>query len=139
MLRSWRQQQNTRHCLRCLISAVASLWLAVVAPLLCSIHDGTHNHLLSSHHVAAAAAETHEHVHNQVAFDVHSHQHEAGGHAPDSHCEPVGDTYWALTMTISAPPAIVLPGPLLSTATAPGLAALLPYYPPRPDTPPRAL
>ena len=74
MLRSWRQHQNTRHCLRCLISAVASLWLAVVAPLLCSIHDGTHNHLLSSHHVAAAAAETHEHAVSYTHLDVYKRQ-----------------------------------------------------------------
>ena len=132
-------QQPMRRCLRCLVSIVASLWLAIVAPLLCSAHGGEHTHLLDSHLVKGAYTEMHEHVHDQTAFDVHSHQHGVNRLPDDSHCEPVGDTQWALTMTISAPDAIVLPGPHLSTSTAPGFGTALPYYPLRPDRPPLSL
>jgi hypothetical protein len=127
---------------------VACLWLAIVAPLLCSVHDGTHNHLLSSHHVAGhepgqepgqePIEEPHEHVHDQTAFDTHSHKHTTN-QLPDSHCETVGDTYWALTMTVSASDSTILPEPLLSSTSAPVTGALFHYYPPPPDRPPRFL
>ena len=134
------QQQPMRSCLRCLVSTVASLWLAIVAPVLCSAHGGEHSHLRHSHLVTGSNSELHEHIHELAAFDVHSHhQHDDSQLPDDSHCEPVGDTQWALTMTVSTPESIVLPEPHLSTKTAPGSGAVLLYSPPLPDTPPRTV
>ncbi len=134
---AWRQQ-HMKRCCRCLISAVASLWLAVVAPLLCSAHDGSHSHLLDGHFVTGArSSEWHEHVHSQAAFELQSHPHSAE-QQPASHCASVGDTQWALTMTILAPGSIELPQPLLSSLTAPASGAALTYYALPPDKPPRA-